>query len=216
MTKLVDMVGATFGRVTVVARAANEASGQARWSCLCSCGKEFTAGGSNLRGGRTRSCGCATKEALDRARVVHGEHGTLTYKRWKAMKERCYGKRSIGYKNYGGRGIAVCDRWRESFSAFLEDMGPVPDGWQLDRIDNDGNYEPSNCRWVPQLVNANNRRNNRLVEFDGKKMTIAAWARETGLSQEAIRQRLNANWPVERALTSPDCKYGPHLPVNAV
>lgn len=127
---------------------------------------------------------------------------TPEYACWESMIQRCTDPNFEAYHNYGGRGIKVCERWRYSFENFLADMGPRPEGKTLDRIDDDGDYEPGNCRWATWIEQGNNRRTNKVLEYRGIRKTIAEWARETGLSYETIRSRLNHGWSVERALTA--------------
>ena len=117
------------------------------------------------------------------------------------MKERCLNPNHKSFNRYGGRGITICQRWLDSFQNFLDDMGTMPIGMSLDRKDVNGNYEPGNCRWATSEEQANNKANNRVLEFKGKKQTIAQWAREVGMSREALRHRLNAGWSSEDALT---------------
>lgn len=124
-----------------------------------------------------------------------------TYQTWLSMIYRCYNVDHASYPNYGGRGIKVCDRWKNSFENFIADKGERPEGYSLDRIDNDGNYEPSNCRWSTRLEQANNKRNNRFIEINGKTLTVAQWSDETGIPRSTISRRLNEmNMPPEQAL----------------
>lgn len=126
--------------------------------------------------------------------------GTPTYFAWRNMRSRCYNENDIGYARYGGRGISVCDRWRENYDAFVEDMGLRPDGLTLDRIDGNGNYEPENCRWTDYETQLNNRPDfNRWIEFHGRRQTLAQWARELGVSIELLMWRLQ-KWPIEQAM----------------
>ncbi len=122
------------------------------------------------------------------------------YRSWAGMISRCHGKNP--HKDYGLRGISVCERWRNSFTAFVQDMGDRPQGMSLDRIDNDGNYEPSNCRWATPTQQLENRRKTRLYEVDGERLTVAGLAKKLGLSRQAMQERLR-EWPLERALTEP-------------
>lgn len=143
----------------------------------------------------------------NRLRATHnqsrgqGGRPTRTYTAWVNMIQRCGNSNHKSYPRYGGRGIAVCERWGDSFEAFLEDMGESKDGMQIDRIDVDANYEPSNCRWVLPVENANNRANNKTLIFEGKEMTIAQWARELGIGPKTIAFRLKNGWTIEEALT---------------
>jgi hypothetical protein len=124
------------------------------------------------------------------------------YRRWIAMKSRCETITHSSYPNYGGRGIKVCERW-QSFENFYADMGDVPEGMFLDRIDNNGNYEPSNCRWVTKIAQDNNRRTNVTIEFGGESMTITEWRRKLGITRGAMQHRLNAGWSMERIVSTP-------------
>jgi hypothetical protein len=126
------------------------------------------------------------------------------YMVWVGIKTRCYNKNDHNYQKYGARGIQMCERWRDSFPNFLEDMGRRPsDDHSIERIENSGNYEPGNCRWATVEEQANNRRSSRIIEFNGHRRTLAQWARSTGLSQDALYMRLHKGWAVERALTQP-------------
>lgn len=131
-----------------------------------------------------------------------GFHRTPTYLSWQRMKTRCFNQNSVDYARYGGRGITVCDRWLQ-FENFLEDMGARPDGLQLDRIDNNGNYEPSNCRWVSKKENARNRSSCVFIVIEGKRLTVTEWADITGVNAEAIQQRIKRGWDPVSAATEP-------------
>ena len=157
----IDLVGQRFGRLTVIAFESMSKSG-ARWNVRCDCGMKRIIRRKHLTGHATQSCGCFRKEcARIRARehIVHGMSGTLIYQLWSSMKARCTNPRDPGWRRYGGRGITVCRRWR-TFDNFLADMGTKPAGKSIDRLNNDGDYEPSNCRWATPKQQANNRRTN--------------------------------------------------------
>lgn len=154
-----DLVGERFGYLTVVERANPSATGMVRWLCRCECGTTKLIQGSSLTNGYTKSCGCHRNDNKRR----HGHHTntgkTGEYNSWCGMKQRCYNPGATQYKDYGGRGITVCERWRDSFENFLLDVGPSPGpGYSIDRINNDGNYEPGNVRWATAKEQAVNRR----------------------------------------------------------
>lgn len=160
-TTLIDMVGLTFGRLTVVERVAGGA--QARWRCACSCGGSAETNGSNLRRGISRSCGCLQRELIAQRNTRHGHKTggryTPEYIAWSNIIARCTKPTSQAWKNYGGRGITICDRWRHDFPAFFADIGPRPSAeHSIDRIDNDRGYEPGNVRWADQSTQAKNKR----------------------------------------------------------
>jgi len=194
-----------FGRLTVLGELPNRSKdGRIMWRCLCECGATIERTAKTVRTGNTKSCGCINKERLtlrNKAGAKHGMSNTPTFNVWTNMKERCLNPNHNSYHRYGGRGITICDRWLESFQNFYDDMGPMPEGMSIDRVDVDGDYEPSNCRWATSEEQSNNRANNRVLEFKGRKQTIAQWAREVGVSKEALRYRLNAGWSAEEALT---------------
>jgi len=147
-------------------------------------------------------CGCpeCKKEKISDARTTHGKRFSKEYKIWRSMKERCYNQNNKRYHRYGGRGITICDRWLNSFENFLSDMGEKPEEYSIDRIDNDGNYCPENCRWATRTEQANNRSSNNLLTIHGKTMTLSEWCRDTGQNHKTVQTRLSRNWTPEEAI----------------
>jgi hypothetical protein len=181
-----DMTGKTCGFLTVIRRNGTyPGTKQAAWLCRCKCGKMTTVRGNTLRSGATTSCGCKTHGV-----IKHGKTGTKVYYTWVQMLQRCNNPKNTGYAKYGGRGITVCERWR-TFENFLEDMGePSPD-LSIDRIDNNGNYEPGNCRWATSKQQANNQRpRGPFVELPQGTFTLKQVAAMAGMTAQSIVHRI--------------------------
>ncbi len=197
-----QLLGKRFHALTVIKDIGNSAKGQhSLWLCVCDCINLCEVSSTNLVTGHTKSCGCIARKTMRDRNFKHGMTKTPTYKIWCGMIQRCVDQNHKDYHLYGGRGISVCQRWGESFTDFYADMGERPKGLLLDRIDNDGNYEPRNCRWVTNFVQANNRRSNHRLVFDEKNLSIAEWSRETGFSENMISDRLKHGWSIEETLT---------------
>lgn len=202
--RLPDLTGQRFGRLTVIAKAEDRPTGCSKWLCQCDCGNTSSVGNNALKSGHTKSCGCLCRELASKASKTHGLSGSNTYMTWAGMKARCTNPNNTKYKDYGGRGITVCDRWLNSFENFLEDMGECPEGLSLDRQNNNGNYEPENCRWATREEQLNNKRTNRFIEFDGRSQTLAQWSNELGVKRTTISERIDRRrWSIEKALTTP-------------
>lgn len=203
MSKLIDLVGKRFGKFTVMKRIENDVNGNRRWKCKCDCGKIKNVLGSNLKYNKSRSCGCShegNKNSLIHGNTKMGKR-SKTYYSWEGMKKRCYNKKSNNYKNYGGRNpsITVCKRWLK-FENFLEDMGERPKNKTLDRIDNNGNYCKSNCRWATRKQQCRNTRQNRIILYNGKIQCSIEWAEELGIKPSTLRKRISRGDSAEKAL----------------
>jgi hypothetical protein len=191
-----------FGLLEVVRRAPRDTRyGNAIWLCRCCCGREVPVRGDHLLQGRRRACGFANCCPSLR-KVAHAEHTV-----WLGMRTRCYGKTYRSYENYGGRGITICDRWRGSFENFLSDMGPRPSlKHSIDRINNDGNYEPGNCRWATKKEQMRNTRNTIFVESGGKRLPLADLIQQAGVTHKMVYYRLRSGWSLDEALLMPPKK----------
>lgn len=194
-------IGTAFGRLTVLGEGEpillknGWKRGMSR--VRCECGAERVVLNGNLNSGLTRSCGCSIGEQ-------HGKTGSHEYMVWKAMKTRCANQNVQNYARYGGRGIQVCDRWLNSFSAFLEDMGTRPSSdHSIDRVNNNGNYEPGNCVWATMKEQQNNKRSNVLFTFYGKTMTLTQWCRIAQIKTITVRERLKRGWSEKEAFWTP-------------
>ena len=204
-----NLTGRRFGKLTVLFRSGSQRlfrpNGRVRvtfpvWRCQCDCGNKSDALSSNLRSGNTKSCGCL--KTIAPYNITHGMSGTPEYNSWQSMLERCYDPRHKSYGLYGGRGVIVYEPWRENVLQFYADMGPS-NGLELDRWpDNNGNYEPGNVRWATPEQNANNRRNNVMLEYMGVKMSAAQWARKLGVDRRRIYYRISRGLPLDQVLKS--------------
>lgn len=186
-----DIVGQTFGYLTVLKFVPQPDKKESYWFCVCECGNSVMVRKSNLISGSTISCGCYGRENLKKVRVKHGGSETRLYSIWEKMKERCYGKRSKNYYNYGGRGINVCEEWKNNFDEFRKwaTINGYKDDLTLDRIDVNGNYEPSNCRWATIKEQNRNKRNSIMVEYKGEKVHLKEAAELTGISYSTLSGR---------------------------
>lgn len=202
MALIIDLTGQRFGRLTVIERTSNKGA-QPYWLCLCDCGNQHSVAGGKLRSHIIRSCGCLQKELASKQMTTHGMHKSKTYCSWQSMLSRCTNKNSSDFPRYGGRGIAVCRRWLHSFQNFFDDMGERPKNMTIDRINNDGDYTPSNCRWADNFTQMKNSRSSHLITYNGKTKTQSEWSLLLGGAVSLIANRLAANWSEEKAVFTP-------------
>lgn len=195
-----DLTGQQFGHLTVMGYTGTNNSRCSMWYCKCDCGGESVVRGSNLLNGATKSCGCQAGYRK------HGMTNTPEFRVWEGMIRRC---RSENRTYYHGRGIKVCPRWLDSFEAFYTDMGPRPSKRHtIDRIDNDGDYTPENCRWATSSEQNNNQRRNRWISMNGHSHTLAQWCAILGINPSLVSTRIRRGWSPEKALTENKRRYG--------
>ena len=200
-----DVVGKTFGELSAL-KEIDARAGQRVFQCLCECGKVTEVLMKRLRSGRTRSCGCLSLRKLSQ-RAVHGMWKHKLYSTWSSARGRCHNERHKNYKGYGGRGIELCSGWRETPEAFIEwienNLGEKPEGYSLDRINNEGNYEPGNLRWASTAEQNNNTRKNKMISHEGKELQLKEWAEEKQLSMTCLYNRLHRGWTTKETLDTP-------------
>lgn len=200
-------IGERFGRLVVIEKD-NGGHLPVKWFCVCDCGGSKSVIANALNSGKTKSCGCLYKEARPFANRKTGDSRKASeYRAWYHMKERCYSKKDPRYKNYGGRGIKVCDRWLgdKGYQNFISDMGykPLP-SMSLDRHPNiDGDYEPNNCRWATDIQQSRNKTDSRFLVIDGVKKCLSEWSEEHGIKQSIVWKRLRRGWSIKDSLMLP-------------
>jgi hypothetical protein len=207
MTKVLELTGQRFGKLTVVGRnTIKSLSGNTRWDCICDCSKQVTVIGSSLVSGNTSSCGCLQKERA----TTHGMSNSPEYQSWSTMIRRCTNPDDQAYSDYGRRGITICERWRNSFEAFYQDMGSRPNlYYTLDRRENDKGYYKDNCRWATKQEQANNTRNNVFYEYKGNQYSIQQLiklpeAKESGVTFKTLDARIRTGgWTIVKAICEP-------------
>lgn len=205
--KIIDMAGRRYGRLLVIKLHHRDGS-KAYWECLCDCGKTTILRNCALTSGNTKSCGCLGDENRAYGSITHGMSKTEEYRIWSGMITRCENTHRNTSKRYVNRGIKVCDRWRFSFKSFLEDMGPRPSSrYTIDRINNDGNYEPSNCRWATIKEQANNKSTNVKFIINGESISRTELCRKYGINQTTFRHRINSGYSLEDALRKCDNRF---------
>lgn len=213
---MLSLTGKRFGRLIIIRCNGIDKSNHTLWLCRCDCGNEKTIRGSSLKCGQTKSCGCLIVKEIKKLATINRnnqyavKHGHTRHNKrshiyliWVGMIQRCSNPCDPKYLSYGKRGILVCERWKK-FSNFLEDMKEPPtDKHQIDRIDNNGSYCKSNCRWASRKVQGRNKRNNHLETYNGKTQCLAQWSEETGINRSTLAGRLGAGWSIEDVFTIP-------------
>lgn len=198
MSKVV--VGRRFGKLVVTRKIRKDPRGRWYWRCDCDCGNQKLVRSDGLTTRKITQCQACTTTAAALARETHGLSEHELYDTWKNMMDRCYTPTHRSYPHYGARGIEVWSGWHD-VRAFIRDMAPRPRGYTLDRIDNNGNYGPGNCRWASKETQANNTSLNHNLTYRGATRTLAQWSRIMGLLESTIRERIKAGWSVEKALS---------------
>lgn len=200
-----DLTGKKYNKLTAIKYSYSK-NGKRYWECICDCGNIYYVAATKLKSGEIKSCGCI--KYCNGINSKHNKKGTRIYTIWSGMKRRCLKSTNKGYKNYGARGIKVCEEWKNDFLSFYN--WAIENGYEqnltLDRINVNGNYEPSNCRWVTWKIQQNNRRNNDIIEYNGKKHSLQEWSEilPINISQAVLWSRIyKYNWSVERAFTTP-------------
>lgn len=209
---LPEIIGKRYGKTVVINHLGSNKHGKRIWSMQCDCGVKHVSTTGDLSSGRVTSCGCASKDRISKLKYKHGHAkasgNSVEYQTYNHMLGRCFNQNKPDYRHYGGRGITVCDRWRESFENFLADMGSRPAGMSLDRIDVNGNYEPGNCRWIPVAEQQSNKRNNRVVTVNGETGPLKAMCDKYSKHKyDTVRARLNKGLSVEEAFFK-ESRYG--------
>ena len=204
MLNVEDITGKRFERLTVIERVENDRHRKSVWKCRCDCGKEIYVNGSHLKSGHTKSCGCYSRDYhREHPRIKHGlvfDNGKKTrlYRIWAGIKNRCYNKKDEHYRNYGERGITVCDEWRNDYKCFYD--WAMSNGYRkeltVDRIDVNGNYEPSNCRWASNKEQSRNKRNAIKVNYNGNQIYLKELSEITGVGYQTLYWRYTHNIPL--------------------
>ena len=208
--RIINIIGQEYGFLKVLAFAEMRFR-RAYWLCQCRCGTHKIISGLNMRNGTTKSCGCYADALLTKRNTRHGMAKSKIYHVWIQMLQRCNNPHNRDYKNYGGRGIRVCEAWH-TFQNFFNDIGNPPfSGATLDRRDNDQGYSPNNVRWATQEQQANNTRTNQLLTYDDETLTLAQWSRKLNMPYKVLGRRLRLGWSIEETFTTPLLTTGQRL-----
>lgn len=211
MSKVIDLTGKRFNRLVVIEPTRNK-SGKYAWKCKCDCGNIVVTQGAQLKNGHIKSCGCYKNDVFKERLTKHGLSRTKLFHVYTGMHTRCEKQNHIAYKHYGGRGIEVCEEWSGengfvNFYSWSMKNGYM-EGLQIDRINNNGNYSPGNCRWITCKENLMNKRNTLIYEYNGQTKTLKEWAIESGIPYKRLQCRIREfGWSIEKALTTPVKKY---------
>jgi hypothetical protein len=205
--KLNDITGKKFGRLTVIEQGDSNGRKGVYWNCICECGNKCTVHARALVSGHTKSCGCYNLDRISQPRT-HGLSHTNEHAIWKAMRQRCYNKKASNYYRYGGRGITICQEWGnfENFYKWCSESG-YKNGMTIDRIDNNDNYSPQNCRWADKITQGNNKSNNKKILYRGEMLSLSQMGRIKGIDRRTIAYRVNRGWDAEQIVNTP-AKYG--------
>lgn len=203
-----EMKNKRFGRLLVISRHGSDKRNNATWLCQCDCGNTSIVSTAGLNKGHTNSCGCIHRERMANLTKTHGQSHSKAWNSWMKAKDRCFNSKHIAFHKYGGAGISMCDRWKNSFESFYADMGDPPTSTHsLDRIDNSKGYEPENCRWASKKQQSDNSSWPRLITFRGETKNLSEWSKSLGMDINSVRTRIKIlGWSVERALTEPPRK----------
>ncbi len=211
MAKRADLKGKTFNYLKVICyhqtlRNRHDIK-NAIWKCKCKCGNITLVSSTNIQRGKIKSCGCLQKESVGKINRTHGRSRTPEYRIWTRIKSRCYNPNTTDYKYYGGRGIKMCDKWVHSFEKFFLDMGKRPSLLHtIDRIENNVNYTPKNCRWATRETQTRNRTNTKTLTYKGQTKPMAEWAEIIGMPYTTIQSRVARGWPVFKIIETPVLK----------
>lgn len=202
MPNYIDFTGEKFGLLTVLKRSESAKCGAAQWVCICECGNEIIVPSYTLKCGTKKNCGCVKGPHFN---ATHGASNTTLYKAWKSMLYRCENPKNRAYKYYGQRGIRVCEEWHDflSFKKWVDET--KPDGeYTIDRIDNNSDYSPTNCRWASCVEQANNRRSNIMLEYNGEVHDLTEWSKLLGFDYKRVHNRMyKLGWTFEKAIITP-------------